>query len=66
MSELIARIAHPEEVLTNSNAQHRRLVKLMQEGEAGRAVRLMRDHIEGTEHILAGLLPPREGAASTR
>ena len=65
MSELIARIAHPEEVLTNSNAQHRRLVKLMQEGEAGRAVRLMRDHIEGTEHILAGLLPPREGAASS-
>ena len=26
MSELIARIAHPEEVLTRSNAQHRRLV----------------------------------------
>ncbi len=30
MSALIALIAHPEQVLTNSNAQHRRLVELMQ------------------------------------
>ncbi len=29
MSELIALIAHPEEVLTRSNAQHRRLVALL-------------------------------------
>ena len=29
MSELIARIAHPEEVLTRSNAQHRDLVGLL-------------------------------------
>jgi GntR family transcriptional regulator, transcriptional repressor for pyruvate dehydrogenase complex len=57
MSELIARIAHPEEVLTHSNAQHRRLVRLLQKGEIGRAVRVMREHVEGTEHILAGLFP---------
>jgi GntR family transcriptional regulator, transcriptional repressor for pyruvate dehydrogenase complex len=57
MSELIARIAHPEEVLTRSNAQHRRLVSLLRKGDVGRAVRLMRDHVEGTEHILAGLFP---------
>ena len=54
MSDLIARIAHPEEVLTRSNAQHRRIVELIRRRDTGRAVRLMREHIEGTEHILAG------------
>jgi GntR family transcriptional regulator, transcriptional repressor for pyruvate dehydrogenase complex len=56
MSDLIALIAHPEQVLTHSNEQHRRLVKLMRKGDTGGAVRLMREHIEGTEHILAGLV----------
>jgi DNA-binding FadR family transcriptional regulator len=60
MSALIARIAHPEQVLTRSNAQHGRLVDLMEKGQAPRAVKLMREHIEGTEHILAGLMPARE------
>ncbi len=59
MSDLIFRIAHPDEVLTRSNQQHRRLVDLVRRREMGRAVRLMREHIEGTEHILAGLLPER-------
>ena len=61
MSDLIALIAHPEEVLTRSNAQHRRLVGRLRRGDAAGAVRLMRQHIEGTEHILAGLLPPQKG-----
>ena len=56
MSDLIARIAHPDEVLTRSNAQHRRIVELFRRRDIGRAVRLMREHIEGTEHILAGLM----------
>jgi DNA-binding FadR family transcriptional regulator len=56
MTDLIARIAHPHEVLMRSNAQHRRLVGLLRNGEAGRAVRVMREHIEGTEHILVGLM----------
>jgi GntR family transcriptional regulator, transcriptional repressor for pyruvate dehydrogenase complex len=56
MSDLIARIAHPEEVLTRSNDQHRRLVACLRKREAGKAVALMRRHIEGTEHILAGLM----------
>jgi DNA-binding FadR family transcriptional regulator len=56
MSDLIARIPHPHEVLTRSNGQHRRLVTLLRRGESGPAVRLMREHIEGTEHILAGLI----------
>ena len=40
----------------HSNEQHRRLVACCADGRTGRAVRLMREHIEGTEHILAGLL----------
>jgi GntR family transcriptional regulator, transcriptional repressor for pyruvate dehydrogenase complex len=57
MSDLIARIAHPSEVLTSSNQQHRRLIELLRRRDTGAAVRLARRHIEGTEHILAGLLP---------
>jgi GntR family transcriptional regulator, transcriptional repressor for pyruvate dehydrogenase complex len=61
MSDLIARIAHPEEVLNRSNEQHRRLVALLRQRDIGGAVRLMREHMDGTEHILAGLLPERPG-----
>ena len=56
MSDLIALIPHPEQVLTHSNAQHKRLVTLLRRRQAGAAVGVMREHIEGTEHILAGLI----------
>jgi GntR family transcriptional repressor for pyruvate dehydrogenase complex len=56
MSDLIALIAHPPKVLLHSNEQHRRLVGLLRRRDAARAVALMREHIEGTEHILAGLI----------
>jgi GntR family transcriptional repressor for pyruvate dehydrogenase complex len=56
MSDLIALIPHPEQVLTHSNVQHKRLVTLLRRGQAGAAVGIMREHIEGTEHILAGLI----------
>ena len=56
MSELITRLPHPPELLTHSNDQHRRLVRLLRQRDTARAVRLMREHIEGTEHILAGLI----------
>ena len=56
LSDLIALIAHPEEVLTHSNAQHQGLVRLLRRGDGPRAVRLMREHIQGTEHILMGLI----------
>lgn len=59
MSSLIGLIAHPDQVLTQSNEQHRRLVELMRRRDTTKAVKLMRRHIEGTEHILAGLLPGR-------
>jgi GntR family transcriptional regulator, transcriptional repressor for pyruvate dehydrogenase complex len=55
MSELITRLPHPPELLMHSNAQHRRVVRLLRKGDTSRAVRVMREHIEGTEHILAGL-----------
>jgi GntR family transcriptional repressor for pyruvate dehydrogenase complex len=57
MSNLISRIAHPSEVLRNSNDQHRRLIGHLRRRDAGGAVRVAREHTEGTEHILAGLLP---------
>jgi GntR family transcriptional regulator, transcriptional repressor for pyruvate dehydrogenase complex len=57
MSDLIQRIAHPDEVLTRSNAQHRRLVALLRDGHTGEAVTVMREHCAGTEHILVGLMP---------
>jgi len=56
MSELLSLIAHPDRVLTHSNVQHEKLVRLLARKEVGRAVTLIREHIEGTEHILAGLL----------
>lgn len=59
MTDLIALIAHPPEVLERSNEQHGRLVKALRKGDGPRAVKAMREHIEGTEHILAGLLPPQ-------
>jgi DNA-binding FadR family transcriptional regulator len=56
MSDLIALIPHPEEVLTRSNAQHAELLALLRAHNADGAVALMRRHIRGTEHILAGLI----------
>ena len=57
MSELIAHIAHPPAVLERANRQHERLIKLLRQGDGARAVRLVREHLQGTEHILGGLLP---------
>jgi GntR family transcriptional regulator, transcriptional repressor for pyruvate dehydrogenase complex len=57
MSDLIAYIAHPPQVLASSNAQHRRLLAAVREGDALRAVKAMTEHLQGTEHVLAGLLP---------
>ncbi len=56
MSDLITLIAHPPQVLLHSNDQHRRLVALLRRGDSPSAVRLMREHLQGTEHILLGLM----------
>jgi GntR family transcriptional repressor for pyruvate dehydrogenase complex len=57
MSELIAHIAHPPHVLEHANGQHARLVALLGKRDRVAAVQLVREHLEGTEHILAGLMP---------
>jgi GntR family transcriptional regulator, transcriptional repressor for pyruvate dehydrogenase complex len=58
VSELIAHIAHPPEVLDHSNAEHARMIDALERADGPRLVRLLRRHLEGTEHILAGLFPP--------
>jgi GntR family transcriptional repressor for pyruvate dehydrogenase complex len=57
MSDLISHIAHPPEVLSASNAQHLRLVQALERREGLKAVKAVCEHLEGTEHIVAGLLP---------
>jgi DNA-binding FadR family transcriptional regulator len=57
MSELIGHIAHPPEVLERSNAQHAKLVGLLERRQGERAARLVREHLLGTEQVLAGLMP---------
>ena len=60
MSELIAFIAHPDEVLAQSNTQHVALVDLLAARDGAGAAELARKHLEATEHILIGLLPPKQ------
>jgi DNA-binding FadR family transcriptional regulator len=57
MTDLIAHIAHPLEVLEHSNTQHARLLAAIRERDAGHAVQIMSEHLRGTEHVLTGLLP---------
>jgi GntR family transcriptional regulator, transcriptional repressor for pyruvate dehydrogenase complex len=57
MSDLIALIPHPAEVLTWSNTQHRRLLAAIRERDVERATSTITEHLRGTEHVLAGLLP---------
>jgi GntR family transcriptional repressor for pyruvate dehydrogenase complex len=57
MTDLISYIAHPPEILVSSNGQHRRLLAAVRERDAMRAARVMTEHLQGTEHVLAGLLP---------
>jgi GntR family transcriptional repressor for pyruvate dehydrogenase complex len=59
MGDLIHHIAHPPEVLAWSNAQHARLIACVERGDPDTAVQVMSEHLHGTEHVLAGLLPDR-------
>jgi GntR family transcriptional repressor for pyruvate dehydrogenase complex len=56
-TRLIALIAHPPEILNSSNIQHRRLLAAVASGDEGATAREMGEHLRGTEHVLAGLLP---------
>src|SRR5919201_6522042 len=57
MSELIGHIAHPAPVLARSNDQHAQLVRLLARRAGFAAARLVREHLKGTEQVLAGLMP---------
>lgn len=57
MTDLINYIAHPPEVLAWSNLQHARLVDCLDRRDQATALRIMAEHLRGTEHVLAGLLP---------
>ncbi len=57
MTGLISLIAHPPEVLASANAQHRRVLAAIRRRDEAAAAREMVEHLRGTEHILAGLLP---------
>jgi len=57
MSGLISHIAHPPEVLDSANDQHRRVLGAVRRRDEAGAAREMTEHLRGTEHILAGLLP---------
>ena len=56
-TELIAHIAHPPAVLRHSNADHARLIDALARHDAARAARILRQHLDGTEHIMSGLMP---------
>jgi DNA-binding FadR family transcriptional regulator len=57
INPLVDVIPHPTEVLNSSNQQHRRLLRAVKKGDQAAAAAAMVDHLQGTEHILAGLLP---------
>ena len=57
MSDLIACIPHPPELLAWTNQQHVKMVAAVRRGDGDRAMRIMAEHLKGTEHVLAGLLP---------
>jgi DNA-binding FadR family transcriptional regulator len=57
MSELIAHIAHPLPVLARSNEQHAALVTALERRDAWGAAHVVREHLKGTEQVLAGLMP---------
>jgi DNA-binding FadR family transcriptional regulator len=60
MSDLISYIAHPPELLAWTNQQHSRMLTAVRRRDGDRALRIMSEHLKGTEHVLAGLLPAVE------
>src|SRR3954463_12443424 len=57
MTELIGVIPHPETVLEHANHEHRELLEALRRGDGHEAARILRAHLSGTEHIIAGLAP---------
>ena len=57
MTDLISHIPHPAEVLVHSNEQHAQILSAVRRQDSARAIGIVADHLHGTEHVLAGLLP---------
>jgi GntR family transcriptional repressor for pyruvate dehydrogenase complex len=57
MGELIAHIAHPAPVLARSTEQHAALVRALERRDGWAAAKIVREHMKGTEQVLAGLMP---------
>jgi DNA-binding FadR family transcriptional regulator len=57
MTDLISHIAHPPELLAWANQQHARMLAAAAKRDDTRCMRIMAEHLQGTEHVLAGLLP---------
>jgi DNA-binding FadR family transcriptional regulator len=57
MTDLISYIAHPPELLAWTNQQHAKMLTAVRRRDGDRAMRIMAEHLKGTEHVLAGLLP---------
>ena len=57
LDEAIELVPHPKEILKRSNEQHRALLARIKRGDVTGAVKLIREHVEGTEYFLAGMLP---------
>ena len=57
MSDLIGHIAHPPELLAWTNRQHREMVAAVRRGDGDRAMKIMAEHLKGTERVLSGLMP---------
>jgi DNA-binding FadR family transcriptional regulator len=57
MTDLISYIPHPPELLAWTNQQHAKMLAAVRKGDGDRAMRIMAEHLKGTEHVLAGLLP---------
>jgi GntR family transcriptional repressor for pyruvate dehydrogenase complex len=60
MTDLISYIAHPPELLAWTNQQHAKMLAAVRRRDGDRAMRIMAEHLKGTEHVLAGLLPGTE------
>ncbi|MEN3282768.1 MAG: hypothetical protein V7607_3908 [Solirubrobacteraceae bacterium] len=58
VSEVIAHIAHPPEVLDHSNTEHALMIEAFARHDPEAAVEMLKRHLIGTEHILGGLFPP--------
>jgi DNA-binding FadR family transcriptional regulator len=58
-SELLDLVPHPISALEHSTDQHDQLVRAFAKGDADAVLRLMRDHVRGSEALFEGLHPWR-------